>query len=674
MKQFIITLLLCFSITAGSLAQLSENRQLDRITTHFENEEYDEVIRLLEPLIIQYDLNEGAYQILITSFLNKGQRDIALDWISKAVEKFPESLDLRVLEVEAGISQPDKALELLETTIIDAESGLLKSERISKEQLYQLKGRLHLIVGRDYLDTSDYESAIYNFKEAQEWLPENVEVYRSLFYAYLMAEDYDSLNQAYRQLSSRLQSDQQLSTLRNQALFEMGRVEEVRENYRELYQQNPDDLNNALIYGQLLIETGRLPEASELFYELLDRYPDEKRIYDFLLDLNYRTRNYEGVIALLEKMKEQFPEQQELHLEMAQAHQLNGNIDRAIAVYDSLKIEKGSIFDVVHPKAALLFQEGKKKEAYRELSEVEDRHADREIEKKLGKIASQKDRPDLALSHFSEYLTTTPDDSIALILKARALNNLGDKSASETYYHQAIDAGANWPEAYLQLLQRNPQKAENRDEWLNAFSKSIHNIQTRKEIMAIEAQIAMQQTSYLQEYSFYPKDRQLEDLQKSLWDLYEFGKQALPKKSFEQLVWSLNEQHPEFPDIYEMAGNFYQEFDQSRALAFYKNGVDVASDNRSILIAIAEIKESREEFEEAILWYERANSVDPSPEIYSALIRLNRMNGTLDQLIDRWLVRYHSQAGSDPIFKDYLVDALHRAGRSEEAREIARDP
>jgi len=58
-------------------------------------------------------------------------------------------------------------------------------------------------------------------------------------------------------------------------------------------------------------------------------------------------------------------------------------------------------------------------------------------------------------------------------------------------------------------------------------------------------------------------------------------------------------------------------------------------------------------------------------DVYGALIRVHRENGTLDQLIDRWLVRYRA-VRSDPELREYLIDALHRAGRREEAREIAR--
>jgi tetratricopeptide (TPR) repeat protein len=671
MKQLIASLIIFLGFAAMAAGQAVSQQELNEITAHYENEQFDEVIRLLKPLIQQYDLNEDAYQLLISSYLQIGQRESAREWIDQAIYRFPSSLDLRVLEIEAETTDPGKALQLLRMTISDSKTGLLESERLKLDHLYDFKARLHMIIGRQNLDQMEYESAIEHFEAATELAPEHIDTYRGLLFAYLNAEDYNKILQAYQLIPENLQSDHQLTTLRSHALVELGKMDEVLDLYRELYEENSEDISTALIYGQLLIETGQLTDAGELYQNLLEKYPQERKIYDFLIDLNQRSGNYEAVVNVIKRQMEQFPEEEDLPLQLARAHQLNGNIDQAIAVYDSLQTERGNIYEVVHPKAVLLFRQEKKKDAYKELKLIEDRNAHHNIEKQLGKIALQKGKPGAAVEHFSEYLATSPADSITLILKARSLSETGNESETKTTYQKAIKSGANWPEAYLHIFQNNQHKAEYIDEWLKAFSNSIRNIEARKQVLMFEAQLAIQDMDIFQDQSFYPKDKQLRDLQESLWDLYEYGKQTLPQDSFEKLLWDLKDRHPDYPAIYEMTGNFYKEFDETRALSVYKNGLEINSNNRYVLQTIAEIKQNQGEIDEAILWYERANSVEPTPEVYRELIRLNRVQGTLDQLINRWLIRFHARTATDPILQEYLIDALHRAGRSEEAREIA---
>jgi len=670
MKQLLASLIILLGFASMAAGQAVSQQELNEITTHYENEEFGEVIGLLKPLIEQYDLNEDAYQLLISSYLQKGQRENAREWTDRAIGRFPSSLDLRILEIEAETTDSNKALQLLRTTISDFQAGLLESERLRLNHLKDFKARLYMIIGRDKLDLMDYKSAIQHFEAATEFAPENIETHRGLLFAYLNAENYNEILQTYQNIPEDLQSDHQLTTLRSHALVELGKMDEVLELYRERYEMNSEDISTALTYGQLLIETGQLTDAGELFENLLEEYPHEQKIYDFLVDLNHRTRNYEGVVNVIKRQMEQFPQDEDLPIQLARAHQLNGDTGQAIAVYDSLQTKRGNIYDVVHPKAALLFREGKKHDAYLELKQVEGREENHIIEKQLGKIALQKGSPEAAVSHFSEYLVKNPADSLTLVLKARSLKETGNKAEAKSTYQKVIESGANWPEAYHHVFQQNHQKKGEMEEWFNAFSNSIQNIETRKQVLMLEAQLAMQDMNLIQERSFYPKQKQFGELQESLWDLYKFGNQTLEKNLFEELLWSLKERHPGFPALYKMAGNFYREFDEEKALSVYKSGIDVDSENVSVIKAIAEIKKNRGEIDDSILWYERAHTVESSPEVYRALIRLHREAETLDGLVNRWLIEFHSQPGIDPVFQQYLIDALHRAGRSSEAREI----
>ena len=85
---------------------------------------------------------------------------------------------------------------------------------------------------------------------------------------------------------------------------------------------------------------------------------------------------------------------------------------------------------------------------------------------------------------------------------------------------------------------------------------------------------------------------------------------------------------------------------------------------------IAQIYERGGNITGALQAWERALAADNDmEEAYRQLIRLHRANGTLDGLCDRWLARHRADPGNERL-ADFLVDALHRAGRYEEARQI----
>lgn len=654
-----------------SLAQQASQQQMQDIAVHYENKKFEEVIKLLRPLFQQYNLNENAYLIKSSSHLQLGNIQKARNWIDKGISQFPQSLDMRLFEVETEQRNVPRAINMMTMIINDKKAGVLESDRVSLSDIYDGKAWLHLLAGRDKLQQLNYEAAIKHFEAATNYSEGNIDVHRNLLYTYLKAEKFSDLIDAFEKLPEKFKQDHQLTTLRSQALIELEQFDEVIDLYRNRYKQNPDDLDSAKIYGQLLLESNQPAEANELFIDLLEAHPDERNIYDFLLELNYRQRNYSGVVNLLQQMITQFPNDKELPFELAEAYQMGGNSNKAIAVFDSLKQTRGNVYDVVYPKSVLLFQDGKKEQAYLELKQVEDRYEVLEIEKNLGKITLLINQFESAVKHFSEYLKTNPGDSLTLILKARSLKKTGQEYGAGEIYKEALNAGANWPEAYHYIFKNEQKTSEHIDEWFNAFSYSIENIQAREEVFAFQAQLAMQKALITQENSFYPANAQLIDLNTSLWDLYELGIKLLERSMLENLLLNLKEEHPDFEILYEMTGNFYEEIDENRALSVYKNGLDINSNNKSVLMAIAEIKEKRGNIDNSILWYERANSVDSCPKVYRSLIRLNRKIGALDQLIDRWLIRHHSGSATDPLLKEYLIDALHRAGRSKEAREIA---
>ncbi len=159
----------------------------------------------------------------------------------------------------------------------------------------------------------------------------------------------------------------------------------------------------------------------------------------------------------------------------------------------------------------------------------------------------------------------------------------------------------------------------------------------------------------------------------SLDVLNDFIIESLPAARIRNMYDRLMQEYPDNSGAYELAASYFDSAgDEEQALLLYRSAADINPEDHRYHMSIASIKEEQGKYDQAVIWYERALGAGAASGVYRSLIRVHRENGTLDQLADRWLIRYQSTS-VDPEFREYLIDALHRAGRRAEAREIAQD-
>ena len=659
-------------MTAGLYAQQVQD-EVQRAAEKFDDQQYDEVIAILEPVMDWPNVPEVAFQLLTSALLQLENIHEAQDWAESGVNRHERSLDLRLLEVEVMQQHnPQHAMQMMEEVIEEKEAGLLQSMRFSRQDLDNFKSGLHMLIGRGYIEQDRYDESITHFESAADLADDEPDVHRNLLYVYWQAGRFEELLERYERMPSPLQQDQQVMALRNQALLELEEIDELKQTYRRQYEQNPDDLESALIYGQLLIESGEILQANEHYNELLEKHSGERSIYDHLLELNRRQMNFEGVANLLDRMTEVFPEDEDLPFELADAYRMQGEKDEALAVYDSLIHAKGNEYEIARPRAVLLFEKSNKQQAYEDLKQSETILEAAQKQHDLGTLAYKKQDYEKALQHLESYLETNPTDTLALVLTGRSYDQTGEDAKAGDIYRQAVEIGAHWPEAHYHYFRNNPQELQEREKLLEAFSNTIDEIQDRQQQLALQAQFALR-GQMIHEQSFYPSEEQFEDIRESFDRFYSFVFDEVDEDDTETILWELKDRHGDFGGVYEMAGDFYRYTGRDeRALSVYKEGVQADPGNEYVITTIAEIKKNRGETEEAILWYERALNASDDPDLYSNLIRLHREAGSLDDLIDRWLIRYDS-GRTDEAFREHLIEALHRAGRTREASEIARD-
>ncbi len=701
--EFFGCILLIISIVIFASTALSQqaSSELERAYEKYQAEEYEQVIALIEPKIRHGYPPEGAYRLISSSYLLTGQSEKAYRAAAEGSGHYPRSAELQVMMVDAlRHDDPDRALEKLDDIITAFEEGELHSEGIGPDDFRQYKSRIHIMGGRAALDMSDFESAAAHFESAVTLDPDDISNYHHLLYSYLRAGEYDKVLEEYDALPSELQSDRTMVTLRSQALLELEEVGELSEIYRELYEENPDDLEQALVYGQLLMADNQILKANELFNNLLEKYPEERRIYDVLIEVNQQQMNYQGLAVLYEEMIQNFPDDDELPLKLAEVRQIRGEYDKAVAVYDSLIQNRGREYRFFRKQAAIHYRQGDAEKAYRKLGEAagtivveedtgdwaEDPDAETAGDPEevtfrsdgiewlfdMGKLSFDMGEYPDAAEYFTSYTRQAPQDSLGWKMLGRAYEYLNDPESAYEAYQAAISGGAFWPEAYTMLAGR--EYPLNEDTLYYALEHAVGEIEERKQLLGLQAQFAMRGKMQGDGgHLFYPAEDQLRDIMNSLDVLNDFIIESLPAARIRNMYDRLMQEYPDNSGAYELAASYFDSAgDEEQALLLYRSAADINPEDHRYHMSIASIKEEQGKYDQAVIWYERALGAGAASGVYRSLIRVHRENGTLDQLADRWLIRYQSTS-VDPEFREYLIDALHRAGRRAEAREIAQD-
>ncbi len=660
--------------------------ELEKAYEKFSAEEYQDAITLLEPVINRNYPPEGAYRLLSSAYLLSEQPGDAYKVASEGLDHYPGSTELHVIAVDAlRHEDPDKALGKLDEVITAFEQGELHSERLGADEFRHIKSRIHMMGGQAAMESSDYDAAVSHFESVMALEPDEISNYHHVLYAYLRAGSYEKVLEVYEELSPELQSDRTMTTLRSQALLELEEVGELSEIYKQLYEENPDDLEQAIVYGRLLMADNQIMRANEVFNSLLEKFPEERRVYDVLINVNQQQMNYHGLAVLYEQMIRVFPDDKELPLKLADLHQIRGEFDKADALYDSLIQHRGMEYRFVRKRAAIHYQQGDTDKAYEELKNagalimadpddvagttdegVNEWYFD------IGMLSFVMNEYVESAGYFRSYTTYAPEDSLGWMMLGRSFDRLGDKENAQNAYIKAHSKQAFWPEAFLLIVDADDVVPE--DTLYYALDKAVSDIEERRQLLGLKAQFAMRgQIHDTGTQPFYPGENQLRDLMQSLEKLNTFVIETIPAGKVRQLYQRLLQEHSDNADAYKLAADYFSGAgDRDQALSLYKSAADLSPNEYTLHISIAEIKEEKEEIDRAVLWYERALGAEATSEVYRSLIRVHRQNGTLDHLVDRWLIRYQARS-VDPEFREYLIDALHRAGRRVEAREIAQD-
>jgi lipopolysaccharide biosynthesis regulator YciM len=139
----------------------------------------------------------------------------------------------------------------------------------------------------------------------------------------------------------------------------------------------------------------------------------------------------------------------------------------------------------------------------------------------------------------------------------------------------------------------------------------------------------------------------------------------------EAILLKILKEYPESALLMHHLGRLYYEDGKiEKARINIEKAVRLQANREETHLFLGHLYQKTDQFEKAVLSYERVLTLnDEYAEAYRSLIRIHQKSGKLDELCARWLQRYHHQK-QNPVLREFLIDALHRANQFDEARAL----
>lgn len=661
------------------VSQAAAQDNLQEGIQYFQQGEYEQAVSAFKE-IIEQDAPQRvqAYYFLarthgITGSFRKGH-----EVLEKALEIYPEHPGLRFARAElAGHTNPYAGAEIMHQLYYDEKDNpdLYYSLGLTPENLKEYSGQLYARAGSEFYGEEQIDRSIQALKKARELIPDSLYVHNNLIYTLLNNEQYDEAIEAAEYARDRFPENRNIRLMHNQALSLAGRGEDNPDDIQQLYRENPDDPQTAMVYGQALLNEGKAIEAAEHFEEFLKRNPRQRQVYRMLIQINQRQFEYEGLAEVLKMKVEAFPREPNIRAELAEVLALIDKFQEARAHYAHLYDQTEDPYYILE-KVRTYLSEEKWEEAehgYRAL--CEDYPASgtgRMAAGELIRLYNHLEKTAKALETAESAYTRYEHSSEIAVLYLQQLRNNEQLQKAAELAEKLIDMpGVRSGIPYLIIAEISKDPAKKRDYLEKVMHTELEEVGKLSEQIRTDAQAALEGGIEMQ-IPVLNERTQLEQHRSVLNDAAAIINDTETPANQVEIYQRLHEQYDS--NIWvkqQIAGALIRNGKTTQAEEVLLSAARLNPDDVEIHQETAELFEQSGNDERAIISWERALGTDQKNEpAYRNLIRLHRKKGTLEDLCDRWMAQYRANPDNE-ILKEYLIDALHRAGRSEEARAIA---
>jgi tetratricopeptide (TPR) repeat protein len=615
-----------------------------------------------------------SYLIYISASLQIGDAISGELNSKKALDLYPDLKAFKWLLAESYLLQNETDLALpIYKSLYDALSrgetlqpmqvGLSQA-KIRLGQLYQFRA------GRARME-DDNSEAIRFLNEALHFIPDSVQVYKNLSVLLLEENRTEELLSHLESARERFPEDSDLIRLQASAFYKLDNREELLERFKEIHQLDPENIDDGLIYAELLMASQNSGAAYEVLEKLLEHDSRDKRIYEHMIQIHESRFSTKGKRLVLKKMETIFPVDLTISERIAETYEFENDWANARSVYDSLLVVSDNDISYKLKIAGTYEMENRLGEAENILQNLSDTRPETpDVHRRLGKNLVMQQKWHLAVEPFKKWVTLQPENTDAYISLGTALYHSNNGNEAKKTLLTALDMGARDPMMYLTLSKidfTQNKKADALQYATNAIQFALREMEYKQQ----EVQQTIENEGMLSRYDSRTDADELTELNELASDSFDWLTSQFSHAAVGPVLDNLLEDYPVSGKLRVMTGVYYYSLnDTSLALNILEEAVRFSPKEMDAHFIIGEILKQTEKLDEAKASYQRAQAIDPENErIYSALIDIHSRMGNLDQLCDQWMAAYRAKK-DNLVLKEHLIEALHKANRFEEARQI----
>lgn len=633
---------------------------------------YEQAIEELEKAVQGEYRVLDAYNLLIQAYALNEQTDFAIRTTKNALTEFPENTILLYIRGELFIKKDKKR------AISEFENLLKKhfhienlSERgITKTQLEYQIGGLYSELGSQQFKKNDTEGAIESYYKALDFTGGNRHIFNNLIYLLILSSEHNEALSIANSAVEKYPEEENLKLLRYQALSLSGDFEESLKGLKSQYESTPSSPAVAIFYGRTLIQNNQLIKAGEHFDNHLNQYPEHREVYRALIQMNIQRYDYKALAEVYERKVNQFSDEPELKKELARSFALSSQYDKSVKAF--YELYKNMECEQCLYEAVEVYLLDNKAELAIEL-----------LQNEIENIDYKYPYYDLLLEIYIYYrnyseardllenITVDKKQHHTLLFKELLINYRDQNDVKlELMARNFIDQFPNYSGLPYLVL----SEFESGNDYLNLLRDGIYRqiavVEESSKTIEESAQRALSGNPDLQ-IPIVGMSQKLKNDQTLLNDLVNKVFEYNDIQEIEDFFLSLSLQ---FPNNGTIRLNYAKALElndnDEKALEILNNTLEKVPDEINLHKRIANLHLKNSDLGKAILSWERVLSIDEKDtEAYRTLIRLHRESNTLDQLINRWQIRYRTDKRND-LLKEYLIEALHKADRFDEAREL----
>jgi len=639
---------------------------------------FDTAATALEPIVANGTASADVHAVYVAALLRSGRADAAALAAEAGTVDHPTHAGLHLLHGKALLQSnaPEQALAAYDATAAHVERGRPLPPGIDADTFRDEWGRVHLIAGSRAMQQGATTDAETLFRTAERRMSDPVPAMTQRAFLYLeQGRMQDAANLTARALEQAPDAVGLLQ-IHAQSLYETDQYDQLVPIYQRLYELRPDDVNIGLAYGQALLLNEQMQPALVVFQRLLNDFPRERRVYDVVVDLYRRSLNYQGAVEVIEQQQTFFPDDVTLPWTKAELYEQIGDFDQARAVYDSLVVAHPSRPRAVLAAARTFVQADSMRAAldrYRGAAQAFPEDPDVQAAYARTLQSEAVSRPELWPEVREAYQSlaanaTGSARAAALVGLGTALEALTRQDSARAAYTAALGSDSSSARAYYRLaVLSSPEDNDRFHHAEMALRESLREAEQTQGALA-----GSMQRGQFESARAYSLAEKMEATGQLAADAFTFFGDRFPIEQTEPVILDVLETFDASGRLLYLTGRYYDAHDrEADALRFYERATREAPDLRDAHLALGRHHADAGRTRAAILSYERALGTDEShPDAYQALIGLYRTQGRLDMLVRRWQSRLRATPAND-VLREHLVDALHRAGRHDEARAIA---